>query len=297
MRRIGALGGPVPVVMALAVALAAAACSPARPDLTDPNEILAQAAAQIDRASSVRLTLDVSGAIALDLVGSGTARPLLLEGTTLTADLDLAGGAMKATFAAPALLGLTGEYIAPGGRAYLQMSLIGPKFVALDPDAAAPGASPGPGASGSGSSSPAISLAGLTDLLADPSVVATKLDDADCGNVRCYRVRVEVDPSALDLGLPDIGALAGILGPAGLPELSGAIGFTIGVGKEDLRPAWIESDIVLGDSATLELLLAFSGWNDPVAVDPPPADRVDDTGDLSDLLFPFAVPQPLPTTP
>jgi len=280
-------------------ALAIAACSPSKPDLTDPREILDGAVAQIEDASSVRLQLDVSGAIALDLLGSGTARPMLLEGTTLTADLDMAGGRMKATFAAPALLGLTGEFLAPGGRAYLKSSLTGPLYLPLDPADALPGASPAPSAG-------PPSLAGLTALLDDPSIAAAKLGDADCADTRCYQVRLEIDPSKLDLALPDLGALGGLGGLFGLPGFpSGApvpgsspdvevpldpIIVIVSVAKDTLRPVTLASDITMGDTATLELLLAFSAWGETVSVSAPPDDQV---GDLfSPDRLPFPVPSP-----
>lgn len=287
------------VAAILGLSLLAAACAPARPDLSDPRQILDGAVAQIDAASSVRLQLDVSGAIALDLLGSGTARPMLLQGTTLSADVDLAGGRAKVAFAAPALLGLTGEFLAPGGRAFLKTSLTGPKYLALDPGAVVPGSSPAP-------SGGRISLAGLTSLLDDPSVIATKLDDADCADTRCYQVRLEVDPSKIDLGLPDLGALGGLgrlLGLPGLPSGTPVPGASPGVvlpldpivivaliAKDSLRPVSLASDITMGDSATLELLLAFSGWGESVSVSAPPDDQVGDLFSPDALPFPFPGP-------
>ncbi len=272
-------------VALLVVTLVVGGCA-SKPDLTDPREILDGAVAQLEGAKTVRLQLDISGAIALDLLGTGSARPMLLEGTTLTADLDITGGKAKVVFAAPALLGLTGEFLAPGGRTYLRMSLIGPKYVPLDPgDTPTPGASPGP-----------LSLAGLTSLLGDPSVTATKVDDVDCAGGRCYRIRIEVDPSAIDLGLPDLGALTGLLGlpgaaspaPGGGPGgVDGPIVIFATVAKDTLRPVTLESDVVLGESATLELLLTLSAWGESVSVEAPPADQVGEPGDLS---FPFGLP-------
>ena len=288
--------------LCVAVALAVAACSPSRPDLVDPREILDGAVAQIDEASTVRLQLNVSGAIALDLLGSGTARPMLLEGTTLTADLDIERGRFKATFASPALLGLTGEFLAPGGTSYLRMSLTGPKYIPFEAETGLPGASPAPSAG-------PLSLSGLTSLLDDPSVTAVKVDDADCGDARCYRVRVEVDPEKLDLGLPDLGALSGLLGLLGLPGLPGTpagspapggpptvdaprdpIVIIVIVAKDTLRPVSLASDITMGDTATLELLLTFSAWGEGVSVEAPAADEIGEPFDLGGLPLPFPEP-------
>lgn len=288
-----ALTAPFALGVALGVALGA--CAPARPDLVDPREILAGAVAQIEDASTVRLQLDVSGAVAIDLLGSGTARPMLLEGTNLTADVDIAEGRLKATFASPALLGLTGEFLAPGGRAYLRTSLTGPKYLPLDPAGLAPGASP------VSSSGPA--LAGLTSLLDDPSVTATKLDDVDCADTRCYRVRLDVDPSKIDLGLPDLGALEGLGGLFGLPGLPGgtevpgsspAVGapldpivVIVSIAKDTLRPVTLASDIVMGETATLELVLTFSAWGESVSVVAPSNEQVGDVVPPGGLPFPF----------
>ena len=45
----------------------------------------------------------------------GAATPIELDGTTAAADLDIAGGAAKVTFAVPALFNVTGELIAVDG--------------------------------------------------------------------------------------------------------------------------------------------------------------------------------------
>jgi hypothetical protein len=221
---------------------------------------------------------------------------MLLEGTTFSADLDIAGGHMKATFEAPALLGLTGEFVAPGGRAYLKTSLTGPKYLPLDPGDVLPGASPAP-------SGAPLSLDGLTSLLGDPSIMATKLDDTDCADTRCYQVRLEVDPAVLDLGLPDLGALGalgGLLGLPGLPIGSPVPGASPGVGvpsdpiviivsvaKDTLRPVTLASDITMGETATLELILAFSAWGESVSVSAPPDDQIGAPFSPADLPFPL----------
>ncbi len=118
-----------------------------------------------------------------------------------------------------------------------------------------------PGASPQPSPGP-LSLAGLTGLLDDPSITATKLEDADCGDARYYRVKVEIDPADIDFGLPDLGALSGILGLLGLPGLPGGapdpgatpgedlpidpIVIVVSVAKDTLRPVTLESDITMG---------------------------------------------------
>ena len=96
----------------------------------------------------------------LDLLGLGTPSAIELDGTTVSADLDLEDGDARATFSAPGLLGLTGR--AHRGRRHV--------LPEVDADRAeVPGPADRPdGADASGGTS-ATFIKGLTDLLAIPA--------------------------------------------------------------------------------------------------------------------------------
>ena len=94
------------------------------PALTDPTEIVTAALTSTESAKSVHLDATLDGTLSIAMPGAGgAAAPIELDGTTAAADIDIAGGAAKVTFAAPALFNLTGELIAVDGKAYVKTSL------------------------------------------------------------------------------------------------------------------------------------------------------------------------------
>ena len=77
------------------VALVAGACGSSAPALTDP-EIVAQSVATLQTMKSFHLHATASGTIKIDLLGTGNALPVDLQGTTADADVDFANGKVKA---------------------------------------------------------------------------------------------------------------------------------------------------------------------------------------------------------
>ena len=112
-------------------ALTVGACqtAPAQPDLTDPEAILAAAAPRRPPPAAVHVDVDRRWAArprpARHRAGAADrprpARPR-------RADLDLADGDARVTFAAPGLLGLAGELIVVDGTAYVKSTLTGPLY-------------------------------------------------------------------------------------------------------------------------------------------------------------------------
>ncbi len=109
---------PSAPALVAAIAILVAACGgPTAPALTDPTEIITAGLASTEAAKSVHLDATLDGTATLALPGlGGPAAPIKLDGTTATADLDIAGGAARVTFNAPALFNLTGELIVVGGQ-------------------------------------------------------------------------------------------------------------------------------------------------------------------------------------
>ena len=80
------------VVAATTLTILIAACggAPAASPLSDPTAILQAAATQASTAKSVHVEVTAEGQVALDLMGTGTAQPIPLDGTTASIDLDIA---------------------------------------------------------------------------------------------------------------------------------------------------------------------------------------------------------------
>ena len=262
------------VALALGAATVLAACAGrAAPALSDPRAIVDGALDAVGQARSVHLEVEVTGSLAAglggqatDLGGQATGGSLDLEGTTAEADVDLAAGNVRGSFAAPALPGLGGQLIAIDGVAYLRVDLLGPRYRRL--------------AGGDG---------GLLDALVDPRRAISELrraledlpdpprmgPDEACGDADCYRVTIPVPVSGL------AGALAvGPGGAAGSPAAGGAEGtggtIDLWVRTSDLRPARLVVTADGGSQGRLTITVQLTRWDEPVSISAPPADQVDE---------------------
>jgi hypothetical protein len=237
------------------------ACGGAAPALSDPREIVIAAARTIGSARSVHLEMTLDGSIKADLTGAGgPGTAISLSGTTASADVDIAAGNAHATFAAPALLGLTGDLIQIGPTSYVKTSLTGPRYQV---EKAADALPVNPTATGS-------IVDEVGDFLSKDGVDPVKGDDVACGEAQCYAVKMELTSDELKaLG-------AGVPVPTGLPIDLGAasLSITIRVEKDTNHLAGMAAIVGLGDRGSLAIDVAMSGWDRPVTVSPPPADQV-----------------------
>jgi hypothetical protein len=268
------------LVSLVAVSLAIAACQgqPATL-LTDPKAILSAAAASTSSATSVHVDLSADGAVEFDPLGTGAGAAVNLRGTTMAADIDLAGNRLHSTFASPNLMNIAGEIIAIDQTVYLKSSLTGAKYITTSAPSGSP---PSPGASASAGAS-AGALAFVTELLARPDLKPVKGDDVPCAGGTCYTVTLSLtkeDLAALTggavpsggVGLP--GALAGIP----MPDIADATAdLAIHVEQTTTRLSGIDATIHLGDTGDPHLIATFIKWNEPVTVAAPPADQVQTT--------------------
>lgn len=264
--------------LATLAALVVAACggTPAASPLTDPNAILKAALTTTATATSFHLDLAADGSLSLDLTGTGAAAaPIQLNDTTLTADVDIAGGDVKATFAIPGLLGLAGEAIVLDGTAYYKTTLTGPLYQtqALD-DVETDVPSPGPSAI-------AEMVTELDEFLAQPGVDPVKGADVDCGGTTCYTVEIELTPEELAAlgGGEEAPIPSGLPLPVPIPDLGDAsLDLTIRVERDTTRLAGTTAVIGMGEVGEITAELTFSKWNEGVSISAPPADQVQGGG-------------------
>ena len=267
--------------------------------LTDPSAILQAAASTTAAARTVHIDVTADGPIAIDPLGTGAGAAVNLKGTTAAIDADLAASKLHATFLSPNLLNLSAEVITTDGSTYLKSSFTGPKFqVTATPVDASPSVVP------LASAMPAQALSMLTTLLSRPGLQLTKGDDVPCAGGTCYTVMLHLSaadlqalgggaaspapsgtaaspgPSASGLGglsgLPGIGgALSGIA----LPDLSTATAdLAIHVEQTSRRLSGIDATVHLGDMGDPKLTFTFTKWDEPVAIQAPPADQVQPAG-------------------
>ncbi|MDO8485567.1 MAG: LppX_LprAFG lipoprotein [Candidatus Limnocylindrales bacterium] len=241
------------------VAIALTACGGSSlPALTDPNEIITAALKSTESAKSVHIDLTLDGSINADLSGTGApAVSLPLTGTTASADVDMAAGKARATFAVPAFLNLNGELIQIGETSYVKTSLTGPLYEAQQAADSLP-VDP-------------TDAAGIFDDVGDfflaDGVDPAKGDDVDCGGKQCYTVMIELTPD--ELAALGAGQAAGDL-PIDVGAASLAL--TIRVEKDTYHLAGIKAVASLGDQGSLTFDLTLSKWDQPMDISPPPTD-------------------------
>lgn len=237
------------------------------PALTDPKDILTNAAGSLRGVTSVHVKAALSGTIDLGgLMGSGDADPSAaakfdLAGSTLEGDIDVAGSKARFAIEAPNLLSLKADVIVDSGTIYLKSSLTGDKYRKLPastltsnlplPSGAA-GASPDPNASAMIDSLKA-QLAGL------PAPV--KLADETINGVDSNHIQQVVS----NTDIPQA---------SGLP--SGKVTLDIWTSKADGRPTRLVVSADAGTQGNLAVTIDLTGYNAGVSIAPPPADQVSD---------------------
>jgi ribosomal protein L40E len=235
--------------------------SASAPALTDPKEIVTAAVRTAQTAKSVHVDATLDGSINADLSGTGApGAAIALTGTTAAADVDLTAGNAHATFAVPALLGLSGELIQIGGTSYVKTTLTGDKYQTQKTADSLP-------LNPSDSKSLVDSVG---ELLSKPGMDPVKGDDVACGSTQCYTVKIELNPAELNaLG-------AGGVAPSALPiDLgSASLNLTVRVEKDSNRLAGLAASVSMGDQGSLTFDLTFSKWDQAVSVSAPPADQV-----------------------
>jgi hypothetical protein len=241
------------VITAAMVALAGCSSAPAAPTaspLTDPKDILTKSVLTLKDIKTMHLHADVSGTVKLDLTGSGSAGALNLQGTTADGDLDVTNKKVHISFAAPALLGVTGDIIVLDKTTYTKISLIGPKYTKTESTSTDDPIS--------SATDPQKTIDEVNKFLNTPGVAPTKLADEKCGDKDCYHV-------SMNLTSEQLGGVTGLA--SSTPSGTGKV--DVWVQRNDLRPAKLAVDVNMGDMGTATVTLTISNYDAPVTVNAP----------------------------
>jgi hypothetical protein len=249
-----------PIAAVALVALVAAACGPTAPGLTDPVAILGAGAASLGALDTVHLRGAIDGELPLDIGGLGGGAPVRLDGASLDADIDAAAGEMAVELIVPTLLNLRLNLVVVDGVGYLRAPIVtGQRWVRQ------------PAGGGIGGD-PAAALEGLAAFLARPELAPAKLPDVRCAGTDCYSVRFTVPAADVRTALGSLGeAIPGLAGDA-----VGDVTVTAGIRRDDRRLATLGFAIPAGGATPLTINLELSKYDEPVTIEAPPADQVDD---------------------
>jgi hypothetical protein len=263
-----AIGGVLAIVaLALAAGLALGLGGPRRPAPDEPRAYLPVAADKLRAASTVHLSAEVDGTLALPTGTTSrdqSSAAVALAGTRLAGDIDLTNDAMDVTFEIPAMLGLTGRLVEIGNAAYLSTTLQGAGWLALDEPVDVPVAGKGP----------AAIIERLAGWLERGSLIAGRLPDVLCGGDTCFRATFKLPVKE---ALFDQSASA-----AGGATPDQVMTLTTRVARSTLRLAGLDVRVGSGERK-LDIQLGLESWDAPVAIAPPPSEQVT-PGTLDDLL-------------
>jgi hypothetical protein len=268
-----------PAALAAAtISILIAACGgPSASTLSDPTAILQAAATQASTATAVHVDVTADGQLAVDLMGTGSAQPIPLAGTTASLDVDIDDAAVQGTFALPGILGLRGDVVVVDGTAYVNTSLTGAQYQAMPLDqAGVPDDLPSPDPSAM-----AEMLDGLADALAQPGVDPVKGDDVPCGSKTCYTVTIELTPE--ELAALESAAGGAVPLPSGLPvpvpDMGDAsLDLTFRVETDTNRLAGLTAVVGAGDLGEATIEVTLSKWDEQPTITAPPADQVQGGG-------------------
>jgi hypothetical protein len=277
------------LLLAAGLVVLAGCGSSGPPPIEDPKEIVVKGVEALQGTKSVHVRVDVSGETPPFVPGLGE-NAIPLDGTTIEGDIDIANKALDLTFAIPPLLGLTGDIRVVDDAAYIRVPLLGPKWIKQS-------ATGSTGEVVDTASDPQKALEDIRKALDDPRVAPKKLADEKCGTKDCYHVQLTIPTDEL------AGEVAGALGsavplPSGAALPSGAPDATVDVWveKDTMKIAKVTIDAAM-DAATIKATIAFSKWGEPVTIEAPPPDQVDESGGglLPGLLPSFGLESPQPS--
>ena len=252
----------LPPVLAL-MAFVLAACS-GTPALSDPKEIVTSGFDATAELNSFHISLALDGSFSMPDTGGTIA----LTGTTFEADVDLDGKLVGATFAVPALLGLSGELRVIDTDLYFKTSMTGTMWSHMGGDAAGASASPAPDVSSM--------IDELRAFLDKEGVETVKLDDVDCGERSCYHIEVTIPADVMTEAEPDAAIFS--MDPASV--FGDAIVLDLLFDAENLWLTEVSTSVTSDSVGTFTATFTFSAFDEPVTVTAPPANEVTEGTDF-----------------
>lgn len=307
--RFGRLAPLAAAGMAFAVVLGACGSS-ATPTPTpppDPKAMLAQSAASVAALKSFHIVIELSGTLTNPTPSAGSPASMTLDGTKLSADVDIANQKGSASLVVPpALLALAMSGASPqpsasaipsgdladlvvSGDLYFKVPLMAStlgtdKWVKVSAASLQALATQYSGILGGAipSMAPAASaspdLAAITAFLTSSGITVASQGTDSCADGTCNKTVVTVPASALQQ-LAALGAASGSALGSNAPDLSslgnlGPTTVTIWTGTSNNRFNKLSVGISAGSAGTVTISVSLSNFDQPITVTVPPADQV-----------------------
>ena len=250
-----------PLVLVAVLAIVVAACgsaTPARPEITDPKQVLSESLATLKDIKTFEFTTAFSGTVEMAELGGS----LDLSTTTMSGAFDIAAKKFKLTLDAPSIMGTKVEALGVDGFSYVKIS----------------GLLAGMMGGEAGKWMKAAMADTATEVVEDPAELQKQIDEftaaleklptpptfaaaEKCGNVDCYHV-------VLKASSDDLSGISG-----GLEAGEGDATIDFWSSKNDLRPAKLGVSVVSPELGTIGIVMSFT-YDVSVSVDAPPADQV-----------------------
>ena len=207
----------------------------------------------------------LAGSVSLNLsnptAGGGT--PFPLDGSTITADVDVAGKKIAASLVVTMF---KADLLMTGDAVYVKAPLLGAtKWMK----------SSGGNSVTSVVTNPAQVISAMKRFLAQPGIAPAKQPNDKVGDQDCYKVTFTVPASMVTGALAAAGSAAPAL-PSGLTL--GDVPVSAWVTTSDQRLTKLALDLPLGSAGTISMTITLSKFDVPVTVSPPPADQIQTTG-------------------
>jgi hypothetical protein len=249
---------PVTLLVTLAIGLAACgAQAPARPEISDPKEILAETLVSLKDVKSIEFTTAFGGTLNMAELGGN----LDLSTTSMSGAFDIAGKKFKLSLDAPSIMGTKVEALGLDGFSYVKVSGLLAGLM---------------GGTADKWMKSAISDS-AADVVDDPVEFQKQIDEfkvaldklptaptlgaqEKCGDTDCYHVTLVASSDDLDAA-------------SGAAMADGDFTLDLFSRKNDLRPARLVMAITSADFGTISVTFNLT-YDVSVSVQAPPADQV-----------------------
>jgi hypothetical protein len=262
---------------AVALAVSAAACnrssegggSKATP-ISDPELAITASLTGLTDVKTFHIDATLNGSINVAKIAelSGTTFPgittLSLQGTTLTADVDITKQAVKLTISLPTLMGMKVEVVQVDGYTYTKNSLTDTKWTKTESSGVLPISTPSPGETLDLDKA----VNELKSSLEDANMTATMIGTEKVDGRDAYHIAISIPLDTINQYIATEGGST----MAGITVDSAS--FDYWVYKDTVRPAKLE---IAGTSAALgsiDLVVTFTKYDESVTIEAPPASEI-----------------------